>query len=207
MAKLIAALLLLLVFLAVFCVILLDHLVAQSLCFAILALIVIYRRGLRHFLIEMKLLMSFTISMLVIYLVFGLFGLRTSSGVPGSVAYWLSFGSTRILLLFNTILFIQTVFSMISYDDLLSLKLGIERSKYLILGKILYDAAFSSHPDIALHHSMIPTEQGGKRSFSRRFASTLTRVLALLYFIISEARLKGEMIDNRILHCHKKEKS
>ncbi|MDP2173666.1 MAG: hypothetical protein Q8J62_07800 [Candidatus Cloacimonadaceae bacterium] len=206
MIKLFIALMALLIFIVVFCILLLNNILVQLFCFGILALIMILRRGLKHLLKELKLLVSFSISMLAVYLIFGFVGLKTTTGSAGSIPYWLNFSSARILLLLNTVLFIHAVFSLLSYADLLKLNLGIGRTKYLILGKILYDAAFLSHAEILFHQSMIPLEQSAKPGFTHRFTSTLARVLALMYFIISEARLKGEMIDNRILHCHLKEK-
>lgn len=204
--KLCLALALLTAFIVVVCVIFMDSLPLQIVSFALLSLWISIRWSFRRCLAELKILAPFMLTLLAVYLLFGLWGLRTAAGQSGDTAYWLFYGLSRILLLVNSVLAVQVFFSLVSFDDVLRLPLKISILKYIILGKLLYAAAFSSHQSIILHQRMIPDEQQPKLSLKHRFYAKLASVLALFSFIIGEASLKGELIDNRIAHCHPEEK-
>lgn len=204
--KLCLALALLTAFIIVVCVIFMNSLPVQIISFAFLSLWICFRWRIQRWLAELKVLTPFMLTLLVVYLLFGFLRVRTASGASGDTAYWLSFGIPRVLLLVNSVLAVQVFFSLVSFDDVLRLPLKISILKYVILGKLLYAASFSSHQSIVLHQRLIPDEQQPKLSLKHRFNAKLASVLALLYFIIGESRLKGELIDNRIAHCHPEEK-
>ena len=204
--KLILAGLALVLFLILVGVLWMERFQAQLLCFGLLSLLLCLRRGLRGWLSEIKVIAPFFFMLLIVYLLFGLTGLPGASGKRGDLAYWLGFGLPRVLMLVNSILGIQYILSLLSFQDVLRLPLPISISKYLLLGRVLYQAAFRSHAQIETHLNLIPSLQESKLGFKARFNRMLASTLALLYHIISEARLKGELIDNRIAHCHPREK-
>ncbi len=205
LAKLIIALLILLLFVVFVGVVWLDLLWLQALVFLLLSLLVSLRRGWRRWLKELKVMAPFTISLFVVYLLFGVIGVRTAAGERGDLPYWLGFGGSRTLVLLNSVLMLQGVFSFVNFDDILRLPVSLRYLKFIILGKLLYHSAFSSYSEICFQQSLIPSEQAEKKDFRHKFNARLASLLALLYFIISEARLKGELIDNRIKHCVAKE--
>lgn len=204
--KLILAGLALVLFLVLVGVVWMEHLQAQLLCFGLLSLLLCLRRGLRGWLGEIKVIAPFFFMLLIVYLLFGLTGLPRASGKRGDLSYWLCFGLPRVLMLVNSILGIQYILSLLSFQDVLRLPLPISISKYLLLGRVLYQAAFHSHIQIETHLSLIPSLQKSRLGLKARFNRMLASTLALLYHIIGEARLKGELIDNRIAHCHPREK-
>lgn len=194
-------------FIALVCVIWMDSLTAQLVCFGLLSLGIWLRWSLARWLAELKVLAPFIFTLLLVYLIFGLFGVHAGSGARENTAYWLRYGLCRVLLLVNSVLAVQVLFSLVNFDDVLRLPLGIAKLKYVILGKLLYAVSFSSHRAILFHQALIPVEQATRKSFKHRFRVRLASLLALLYYIVGEARLKGELIDNRIAHCHPQEKS
>ncbi len=179
-----------------------NSLSVQLVCFAALSLALLVMRGFRRWLAAYRVMLPFLLSLALVYLLFGLLKIRTQEGEPGSMLHWLEFGLGRVLLFVNSVLAFQLFFSLVTFDDLLRLPLKIGLLKYVILGKILFANALNSYPDIAFHHSLIPTEQIGKPNLAKRFRVRLAAVLALLLTLSRESRLRGEQIDNRIVACH-----
>jgi len=200
--KVIPAVVLLVLILVLVCGIFLDSLLPQSLIFAMLSLALLALRGGRRWLGSFRLMLPFLLSLVFVYVLFGLCGLREQSGQPGSLPYWLSFGARRILLFVNSVLAFRLFFSVVSFDELLALPIGIAWQKYFILGKPLYNTAESAYAQINGHQALIASEQRSGLHFRHRFKARLAALLALLMALLDTARHKGRLIDNRLLHCH-----
>ncbi len=150
---------------------------------------------------QLELISPFVASLVLIYGLFILLGISPGSASP--MAYWLGYGIPRTVLLVGSILAFRLCFSFISIDRLLNTKLDIRFAKYLILGKILYAAAFNSYSGIRFWQELVPSQSIPASSTKIRFRRSLAAALALVLFTLSEATQKGEMIDNRIETCFK----
>ena len=204
--KLILAILLLLVFIAIFCVLFLNQLSLQLIGFLLVSGILILQTGLRKYLHELRNIVPFAGLLMAVYLLFGFFGLRMFQNIQSQETifhFWMHYGLVRVLLLMTTILLLRLIFSWFSLDDLAGLPLRINQRKYLILGMILYNYAFKYIPELIQFQEAIPLYQHCKQSISHRFHKRLVLILALLILVIRQAKNKGELIDNRILHCYK----
>ncbi len=195
-------LLLILVYLTLFGVIWLDRLNLQIGALAMSSLFMILRFGPQRWLKEVLALLPFLLTLMLVYLLFSLLDLKPPRSSGSASAYWLSYGSVRALILLSSLFVIQLSYSFSSFSDLLALPLSIHSKKYFILGKALYHTAFSSYSRLSLHISLIPTHQAAPKSWIQEFRLKLIYLLALLYLILRESRIKGELIDNRIRHCH-----
>ncbi|MFO8144156.1 MAG: ECF transporter S component [Candidatus Syntrophosphaera sp.] len=200
--KIFFALILLLAFLVLVFGFYMDNLVLQAVSFGALSLLLLVLNGGKKWVAGFRLMLPFLISLILIYSLFGLFKVRTPDGEPGSMPFWLQFGLNRILLFVNSVLAFQTFFACVSFDDLLRLPLKIGIQKYVILGKVLSNTAFSAYEELSLHQRLIPSEQQRKLSFGHKFRARLAVLLSLLMSLANEAREKGQLIDNRIIHCH-----
>jgi uncharacterized membrane protein len=200
--KPVLALLLLTAVLVIVLGVYMDTLAVQVSAWVALSLILLAIRGWKRWLSGFRTVLPFLFSLILVYLLFGLFRVKTPSAEPGSVLFWLEFGAKRILLFINSVLAFQLFFESVGFDDLLRLPLGIGVRKYIILGKLLYGTALNAYPGILFHQRLIPSEQSSKLTFAHKFKARLASVLALLLTLISEARQKGELIDNRIEVCH-----
>jgi hypothetical protein len=169
---------------------------------AISTLYLIHLGGLK-LLYQIKMLLPFVGSLLLIYALFIIIGLSPAGG--SALNYWLAYGLPRVLLLISSILLLRIFISWMRIEDFYNSGLSIQHLKYLILGRILYRAAFHSYPLIKDWQSLIPTQQIAERSFKQKFRSALTASLALALYVLGEATLKGEMIDNRIANCYKEQ--
>ncbi len=150
---------------------------------------------------QLKVIAPFALSMFIIYGV--LIVLNIAPAGQSACRYWLDYGSPRFLLLISSLLVFRLCVAQLSYTGLL-LSLGeIRYQKYLILGKILYQAAFKSLRQIRYWQNMVPSAQVGKSNFRVLYKKNLALSLALALYILKEAKDKGEMIDNRIKTCHK----
>lgn len=201
-AKIILALVLLLAFLVLVFGFYMENLVLQAASFGVLSLLLLVLKGGKKWIAGIRLMLPFLISLILIYTLFGLFKVRTTGGEPGSLTYWLQFGLKRILLFVNSVLAFQNFFACVTFDDLLRLPLRIGFQKYVILGKVLSKTAFSAYEELSLHQRLIPSEQRKQLGFGHKFKARLAVLLSLLMSLASEAREKGQMIDNRIIHCH-----
>lgn len=159
--------------------------------------------GARRLVGQMKLLLPFVGMLAIIYLGFILIGIDPSG--QGSTEYWLAYGLPRMLLLINAILAFRLCFAMISFEEILRSGISIHRLKYVILGKILFDAATHSYAEIRMWQGMMPSMQRGSSGVKDRFFRALSVTLALILYIMAEAEMKGERIDNLIMQCHLKQ--
>ncbi|MDD4224339.1 MAG: ECF transporter S component [Candidatus Cloacimonetes bacterium] len=200
--KLALALALLIAILVLVLGVYMNVLAVQLSCFAALSLLLLILRGVKSWLSGYRMMLPFLISLILVYVLFGILRIRTQEGEPGSVIHWLDFGLKRIMLFANSVLAFQLFFQLVSFDDLLRLPLKIDTLKYVILGKILYANALNSYEDISFHQRLIPGEQREKPGLLHRFRVRLSAVLALLLTLSRESRLRGEQIDNRIASCH-----
>lgn len=120
--------------------------------------------------------------------------------------YWFTYGFPRILLLICTIMLFRIALQSVKYQEVLAMNLSINLLKYLILGRILYFAAFDSYNSIRNWQNLVPSMLTRKESIKNRFTDGLSITLALILYVLAEAKLKGEAIDNRILLCYKEER-
>ncbi len=168
----------------------------QASGFIALAILFILRCSLREFRDHLILFFGFAMTMLLVYLVFGLLKIQDRT-----LTYWLHIGAGRVLLFLNTMLAFGFLLSFLGLEDILSLPLPPERLKYLILGEILYRAAIRVMPRMRFYVSLFPEFQTGKRGVRREFRAQLITVLGLICFVLREAEIRGEMLDNRLRHC------
>lgn len=169
---------------------------------AITALCLIHLGGLK-LLSQIRILLPFVGSLVLIYALFIIIGISPAG--DSALNYWLAYGLPRVLLLISSILLLRIFVSWMRIEDFYNSGLSIHHLKYLILGRILYRAAFQSYPLIKDWQNLIPTQQIAERSFKQKFRSALTASLALALYVLGEATLKGEMIDNRIANCYKEQ--
>ncbi len=178
----------------------LDYIEVQAGFLVFAGLLKIFRTSLRRFWNELKLFAAFVMLMGLFYIIFGLLELN---GQP--LHYWLIFGVNRILLFVSSMLISGFLLSFITMEDIIRLPVRIEWLKYLILGNALFQSAQRAMDRLGFFVEMFPEyqTQAGSR-LRRNFHKNLTTVLALVFFIIRESEVQGELIDNRIRHCFKK---
>jgi hypothetical protein len=182
----------------------LDWLLLQVFSLLVLGVVLVFRRGWSFFYKELKGLAPFLLGWVAVYGIFALLGFKPAAEESAGV-YWLSYGSSRAIVLLNILFAIQIVASWLKWQDLMALPLNLSGKKYLILGKSLYETAFSSHTALGLHVSLIPSHQH-KLCWRELFFQKLNYLLALLSIVLRESEIKGEAIDNRIKHCYRREK-
>lgn len=187
-----------------FGIIWLENIRLQLIALGVTALLCLIRIGLHRTLKQLKIIAPFIITMILVYGLLILF--RVSPEKARAWDYWFHYGSVRMLLLISTLLAFRFCASLLSYQGLLLASGNIHLRKYLILGKILYQATFESLPRIRYWQSLIPAAQEPERGIKHRFNRALALSLALTLFTLEEARIKGEQIDNRINICHKEVK-
>ena len=201
MLKLSVLSLLFVAFNVVFGVFLLPDWPLQLLALLLISLLSMIRPGLPKLLNQIKILLPFVGMLVIIYTIFIILGISPAGTEP--LSYWLAYGLPRILLLISSILLLRVLISFLRVEDFYRNGLGIHRIKYLILGRILYRAACHSYPKLREWQSLIPGEQNAKPTLRQRFRSALCSTLALALYVLGEATLKGEMMDNRIDNCYK----
>lgn len=198
--------LLILVFFIWFCIRWVDDTAIQLFFFSVIWLAAWLRLGLNRLWRQMRLMLPIMLTLVVVYTVFGLIGIGMT---PGSgmglkpMQYWLIFGTVRAVLFLNTLLWVRVLFSFISMEDIESLPLSLHRKKGLLLGRILYSLAQDTIAKAGFYHGLIPSNQLNRISFRLRIKNKLAIVLCLLYVALIESKMRGELIDNRIRHCHK----
>lgn len=203
MKRLILASLLFLIWTVLFAIIWFQNLALQGAMMISLVVGSFIFLGARRLVGQMKLLLPFVGMLAIIYLGFILIGIDPSG--QGSTEYWLAYGLPRMLLLINAILAFRLCFAMISFEEILRSGISIHRLKYVILGKILFDAATHSYAEIRMWQGMMPSMQRGSSGVKDRFFRALSVTLALILYIMAEAEMKGERIDNLIKQCHLKQ--
>lgn len=203
MKRLILASLLFLIWTVLFAIIWFQNLALQGAMMIGLVVGVFIFLGARRLVGQIKLLLPFVGMLAIIYLGFILIGIDPSG--QGSTEYWLAYGLPRMLLLINAILAFRLCFAMISFEEVLRSGISIHRLKYVILGKILFDATTHSYAEIRMWQGMMPSMQRGSSGVKDRFFRALSVTLALILYIMAEAEMKGERIDNLIKQCHLKQ--
>lgn len=187
----------LILFFIFFCIVYLEDETIQFVVLGVIFLLSCWSFSVKGILKKIWHLLPFVLLLVSVYVIFAVFQIGKSR------AEWIHYGLTRTTLLISSLLFIQVLINWLQLNSFLDIPWGIEKLKYVILGKILYKLAFSSYSDLCLFVDCIPSEQTRSASLPRKFRKRLIVLLALIIYVINEAILKGEMIDERIWHCHK----
>ena len=121
------------------------------------------------------------------------------------LALWLRYGVNRILCFLSTVLALSFVVSFFRIDDALALPLPLSCRKSLILGESLFNTARGALDDSDLYLRHVPDQRilpdrWPARAFAA-FQRQLLIILTLIFYILNEAEIQGELIDNRIAHC------
>ena len=186
----------LILFFVFFCFIYLENTPVQLVVLGVVLLLSAWTFKLKGLLKKLYHFLPFILLLFGVYVIFALFQIGHNND------YWIHYGITRTTLLISSLMFIQVLITWLNIDSFLDFSLGIEKLKYIILGKTLYKIAFSSYSELCLLVDFIPSEQCRKITVKRKFYKRLIVLLALITYVLNEATLKGEMIDERILHCH-----
>ena len=200
MKSFILACILFIVWCVAFAIIWFSDLYVQS--FGLLGATILYLAilGSKSLLAQFRILFPFLGMLIAVYALFILLGIDPSQ--KGAFRYWLAYGLPRALLLVNAFLAFRLCFSIVSVDGMLQSKMSIHRLKYIVLGKILYEAAVHSYKELKNWQDMIPSMRGKKPNLREMFKRNLCATLALVLYVLAEAELKGERIDNLIQNCH-----
>lgn len=201
MAKLIAASVVFLLYCVALGILWLHNIPVQFIALGLTFLLALPILGPRKVGQQLLILLPFVLMLSLIYAIFILLGISPEASVP--LAYWVHYGLPRVLLLLSSLLAFRLCFAYVSVDDLIRSDLGIHKIKYLILGKILYHAAFHSYGQIKMWQELSPGMRQPPKGFKMRFKRALAATLGLVLFTLAEAETKGERIDNLIATCHK----
>lgn len=182
----------------------LNQLTIQLGFLLLVVMILAIQKGIRHLLRSLFVLLPFLLSLAVMYVLFAIIGFNPGSDRISAASYWFAYGSVRMLVLINMVLMFEAGFHIAQWKDVLQLPLGINKLKYLLLGRILFRSAFSSQTKLETYLDYIPSNQLKLSYWNRAVRLRLTNLLAIIYIVIMEAELKGELIDNRIKHCHRR---
>ncbi len=179
---------------------------AQAAYFAVIFVIIALRTSLKQAVAELRLFLPFVVMMLVIYAVFGLLQVRHDQQPQQSaLAFWLIYGINRVFCFLNTALSLSLLLSWFRIDDVLALPIPIRYTKALILGRSLFSKARGALDDIDLHLRHFPDQRFLPARWHLRlfaaFQRQLLLILTLIFYILEEAEIQGELIDNRITHC------
>jgi len=101
--------------------------------------------------------------------------------------------------------FIQVLLSYISMQDILSLPMKMTKKRYLLLGRALFVHSIQYIEALEFHLKLIPEYQKHRLTFMQWFRLKLQLSLAVIMMVLRESKIKGELIDNRILHCFKEQ--
>ncbi len=203
MAKMILASVVFLLYCILFGILWLHNIPLQFIALGLSLLLSLLIIGARKVGQQLLILLPFVLMLSAVYAIFILFGISPEGSAP--LAYWLHYGLPRVLLLLSSILAFRLCYAYVSVDDLICSDMSIHRRKYLILGKILYSAAFHSYPQIKMWQELSPGMRQKPKGFKMRFQRALAATLGLVLFTLAEAENKGERIDNLIEHCHKEQ--
>ncbi len=192
-------------FIAVFCYLMADNIAVQLSFFSLVLVFNLIRLKLIRFFAEIKIFLPFVISMLVVYFLIGLVGLRLFSVQQDwqqNILFWINYGLLRCLMFLNTVLILQFLLSFIQIDELLRIPLPVKYMKFLILAKTLYSLAFENIRTMELHLHLLPEFQTGKKRFRDWFHLKLQLTLCVFLLLLNESKIRGELIDNRIRFCY-----
>jgi len=183
-------------FFVLFCIVWLENTLVQALVLGLVSVAGVINYGFRRMWKNILNLSPFILLLAFVYLLLSIFGF----GKPSH--YWIHYGLTRSLVLASSLIFMQLVISRLRLDDFLDFPLSIHKQKYVILGIYLYDIAITAYHDLSEFSTYIASNQLGDRRLKTLFRIRLAVVLGLITYIINEATLKGEMLDERIRLCH-----
>lgn len=181
----------------------LNHLGIQTIVLVVTALLLCIRKSTQFLYHELRALIPFLLGWVAVYAIFALLNFKPGTIEVSATKYWLSYGTSRLMVLLNMLFAIQLTATLLKWNDIISLPGSIRIKKYLILGKSLYETAFSAHTALGLHVSLIPSHQH-KNNWRNVFDQKLTYLLAILSIVLKESEIKGEAIDNRIKHCYRR---
>ncbi len=196
--RLIPAILITLVFFGLFCIVWIENPLVQLLVLPAVLIVAAFQFGLPGLWKKIITISPVVLLLAFVYLLFGVWGWGQTT------EYWVHYGITRTLVLANSLFFMQIVISWLKPEDFLDSSLSIHKLKYLILGQHLYSVSLSAYRELCLFSVFMPTNQLRKRKWKSLFQTRLAVILALIAYVISEATLKGEMIDERIRLCHQR---
>ena len=194
--KIIALLIILILFIWIVSFRLMEILPWQMAFLFILLSAGLLRFSFRKWIDEIKLILPFIITMLLVYVLIGV--------ITTKLHFWLHYGLLRSINFVNTMFFIQIILSYISINDIISLPLNINAKKHLILGRALFSHALLQIGNIEFHLRLMPEFQKPRLSVRLWFSLRLQQSFAIICMLLRESKLKGELIDNRINFCHKK---
>lgn len=185
-----------LVFFVLFCIVWLDNVLIQALTLLAVLLSTALRFSIYGLWKKIISISPILVFLCLIYALLGIWGF----GKPPS--YWFHYGITRTLILTSSLLYMQIAISWLNPEDFLDSTLSIQSLKYLILGKHLYNKSISAYRDLCVFSTYMPSNQVRNKTWKELFINRLAVVLALIAYVLNEATLKGEMIDERIRLCH-----
>ncbi len=185
---------LLLTFLVFPCGLLARNMTVQTLLFLLVLFGFGLLRGWRALLAQFKLFMPLAVIILVLNLLAGV--------VMHHPMQSLLHGTGIALLMGNGFFLVALLLGSLRFSDILSLPLGETVRKSVLLIRILLARAEGVLPELELALELYPQAESETR-IRRRFRRGMQLILALLLFVLEEAQLVGELMDNRWQHCRK----
>ncbi len=196
LARIILAVFSIILFFVLFCIVWLEHTSVQALALGLVVFAGVINFGFRRMWKIILNLSPFILLLAFVYLLLSIFSFGHPSG------YWIHYGLTRSFVLASSLIFMQLVISRLRLDDFLDFPLSIHKQKYIVLGIYLYEIAITAYHELSELSTYIASNQLGDRRLKTLFRIRLAIVLGLITYIINEATLKGEMLDERIRLCH-----
>ncbi|MFA7223648.1 MAG: transposase, partial [Candidatus Cloacimonas sp.] len=135
--RLILVALALVLFFVLFCIVYLESLTIQLAMLLIVILFSAWTFSAKGLIKKIYHLLPFILLLFGVYLIFAVFQIGKSR------AHWIHYGLTRTTLLLSSLLFMQVLINWLRIDSFLDFPIGIDKLKYIILGKLLYRIAFS----------------------------------------------------------------
>jgi len=184
-----------------------DELVIQILMVAIVLLLSILRFKRQRFINELRLILPFIATMLIVYILLGLvrFNPNNITAQNNILKFWFNYGLCRAILFSGTVFFFQYILSYITMNDIISLPLSVYHKRYLILGRSLFIHSVNNIGNLELHIKLMPEYQKKRLTIKQWFYIKLQLTMSLIIMVLRESRIKGELIDNRIRHCFVKD--
>lgn len=184
-----------------------DELVIQILMVAIVLLLSMLRFKRQRFINELRLILPFIATMLIVYILLGLvrFNPNNITAQNNILKFWFNYGLCRAILFSGTVFFFQYILSYITMNDIISLPLSVYHKRYLILGRSLFIHSVNNIGNLELHIKLMPEYQKKRLTIKQWFYIKLQLTMSLIIMVLRESRIKGELIDNRIRHCFVKD--
>lgn len=182
---------------------LINNLPVQLLVLLLVLLLCSIRFRFKKVLNEIRLMLPFITFMLLIYAILGIVGFSFAGNMlsDSRVVSALVFGAIRCVLFVSTMLFFQFILSFVSMQNILNLPYGMRFKKSMILGRALFIHSLRYLEEMEDFLKLMPEYQKHRLSFRQWYRLKLQLTLALIFMLLRESYLKGELIDNRIRHC------